>query len=97
AGHARRPPGRRGVRRPEARRDAGGGDRRRRRLSRHRAADHAGPRPAPRRRDRRRRLTATFAALAIHGPDASLAPQLREPLMPKSYVITRVDILDPEA
>ena len=43
-------------------------------------------------------LTATFAAaLAIRGPDASLAPQLREPPMPKGYVVTRVDILDPEA
>ena len=51
AGHARHPPGRRGDRRPEARRDAGGGDRRRRRLSRRRAADHAGPRPARRRRN----------------------------------------------
>ena len=54
-GHARHPAGRRRSWRPEAHRDTGGGDRRGRRLSRRRPADHRGARSESRGGSDRRR------------------------------------------
>ena len=94
--HPRHPARGRSRRRPEARRDARRGDPQRRRLSRRWPAGDRGARPA-RRRGGDRGGDRSGADLIGREAELGSPAAIEGGVMPKGYVIARVDVTNPEA